>query len=55
MPDYKEMYLIMTRAAEKAQRILIEAQQKCEELYLEEADNGEEQALQRGYEVSFGK
>ncbi|MDD6409122.1 MAG: hypothetical protein PUF98_05095 [Oscillibacter sp.] len=34
MPDYKEMYLIMARAAEKAQRILIEAQQQCEELYL---------------------
>ena len=32
MTDYKELYLIMTRAAEKAQRILIEAQQQCEEL-----------------------
>ena len=32
--DYKEMYLIMMRASEKAIRILIEAQQKCEELYL---------------------
>ncbi len=31
---YKEMYLIMARAAEKAQRILIEAQRQCEELYL---------------------
>ena len=40
MPDYKEMYLIMVRAAEQAQNILIEAQQKCEELYLEAA--GEE-------------
>ena len=40
MTDYKEMYLIMARAAEKAQRILIEAQQQCEELYLscEEAE-----------------
>ena len=34
MPDYKEMYLIMARAAEKAERILIEAQRRCEELYL---------------------
>ena len=34
MPDYKEMYLIMARAAEKAERILIQAQRKCEELYL---------------------
>ena len=39
MPDYKEMYLIMARAAEKAERILIEAQQKCEELYLESGEN----------------
>ena len=31
MPDYKEMYLIMVRAAEQAQNILIAAQQKCEE------------------------
>lgn len=34
MPDYKEMYLIMARAAEKAERILIQAQRECEELYL---------------------
>ncbi len=38
MPDYKEMYLIMARAAEKAERILIEAQRKCEELYLSAGD-----------------
>lgn len=36
MADYKEMYLIMMRATEKAIRILIEAQQQCEELYLQE-------------------
>ena len=42
MPDYKEMYLTMMRASEKALRqmeeasqILIAAQQKCEELYLD--------------------
>lgn len=42
-PDYKAMYLVMCRAAEQALRILIEAQQQCEELYLSarEAD-GEE-------------
>lgn len=34
--DYKEMYLTMARAAEKAITILIEAQQKSEELYLSE-------------------
>ena len=34
MPDYQEMYLTVLRASEKAIRILIEAQQKCEELYM---------------------
>ena len=32
--DYKEMYLKMARASEKAIRLLIEAQRECEELYL---------------------
>ena len=32
--DYKEMYLKMVRAAEEAIRLLIKAQQECEELYL---------------------
>ena len=32
--NYKEMYLTMMRASEKAIRILIEAQQACEEMYL---------------------
>ena len=41
MPDYKEMYLKLMRATEQAIRILIEAQQECEELYL----NAEEPAL----------
>ena len=34
MPDYKEMYLKMVRASEKAIRILVEAQQECEEFYI---------------------
>ena len=34
MPDYKEMYLKMVRASERAINILIQAQQECEELYL---------------------
>ena len=37
---YKEMYIVMARAAEKAVRILIEAQQKCEELYIAEESGG---------------
>ena len=32
--DYAEMYQRMMRATEKALRILIEAQQECEELYV---------------------
>lgn len=34
MPNYEEMYLIMMRATEKAMKDLIEAQKKCEELYI---------------------
>lgn len=43
MPDYKEMYLTMVRASEKAVSVLIEAQRECEELYLSapEADGAE--------------
>ena len=37
---YKEMYLVMARAAEKAMRILIEAQQRCEDLYIAEESGG---------------
>ncbi|MBE6905761.1 MAG: hypothetical protein E7476_05790 [Ruminococcaceae bacterium] len=33
MPDYKEMYLKMFRASEKALNIIIYAQRECEELY----------------------
>lgn len=36
MPDYKEMYLTLMRETEKAIRILTEAQQACEELYLQD-------------------
>lgn len=34
MPDYKEMYLTMVRASEDAINTLIEAQRKCENMYL---------------------
>ena len=34
MPDYKEMYLKMFRAAEEAINILAAAQQDCEEMYI---------------------
>ena len=43
MPDYKEMYLTMLRASERARKLLEEAEneiikapQQCEERYMEE-------------------
>ncbi|MEG0780795.1 MAG: hypothetical protein RR426_09350 [Oscillospiraceae bacterium] len=35
MPDYKEMYLTLMRATEAATRLIIEAQQRCEALYID--------------------
>ena len=35
MPDWKEMYLTLMRGTEQAVCVLTEAQQKCEELYIE--------------------
>ena len=44
MPDYKEMYLTMVRASERARKLMeeaereiITAQQQCEEMYMEES------------------
>ena len=39
--EYKEMYLTMSREVEKAVRILIDAQQRCEEMYLQAEDEEE--------------
>lgn len=44
MPDHQEMYLHMVRETEKAIRILITAQQDCEEMYLD-APEGKPAAL----------
>lgn len=38
MPDYKSLYYSMFRACEQAISLLIEAQQQCEEQYLQETD-----------------
>ena len=38
IPDYKEIHFVLARAAAWAEHILIEAQQRCEDLFL---DNGE--------------
>lgn len=35
MPDWKEMYLTLFRETEKAINILIEAQRRCEEMYID--------------------
>ena len=39
MPDYKEMYSVMVRATEQAIRELVNAQRYCEELYLEQTED----------------
>ncbi len=36
--DYKEMYLKMMRASEQAIRILVKAQQECEEMYISQPE-----------------
>lgn len=36
--DYKEMYLQLMRASENAIRLLIEAQQLCEAMYVDAGD-----------------
>ena len=42
MQDYKEMYLTMVREVEKAVNILIAAQQKCEDIYVNGEDEKED-------------
>lgn len=34
MPDYKEMYIKLFQASERAINILTDAQRECEELYI---------------------
>lgn len=36
--EYKDLYLEMMRASEKAIRLLAEAQQKCEDRYLSSSE-----------------
>lgn len=42
MTDYEKMYHIMFNAAEDAINLLIEAQQKCEDIYVESCDCSDE-------------
>lgn len=39
MPDFEEMYLTMLRASEEALRIIIEAQKKCEDMYISQEES----------------
>ena len=39
MPDYKEMYLTLMRAVEGALNLLIDAQRKCEQMYIEDKES----------------
>lgn len=43
MIDYKELYLNMFRATEKAMRIIEEAQRECEMKYCDEQDAREKE------------
>ena len=38
MPDYKEMYLKLFRAAEEAINVLIAARRDCEEMYIRDQE-----------------
>ncbi len=42
MPDYRELYLTLMREVEKSIEILINAQRKCEDMYI----NSEEPIIQ---------
>ncbi len=38
MPDYQKMYVTLVHETEKAINILIDAQRKCEEMYIGEEE-----------------
>ena len=39
VPDFEEMYYTLMRASEEALRIMIEAQKKCEEMYVSQDES----------------
>lgn len=39
MPDFEEMYYTLMRASEEALRIIIEAQKKCEDMYISQEES----------------
>ena len=38
MPDFEEMYYTLMLASEEALRIIIEAQKKCEDMYISQEE-----------------
>lgn len=38
MPDFEEMYYTLMRASEETLRIMIEAQKKCEDMYISQEE-----------------
>lgn len=51
MPDYREMYYMLFRAAEQAIDVLVRAQRECEELYLRAPEPGIVELPPRGKET----
>lgn len=39
MPDFEEMYYTLMCASEEALRIIIEAQKKCEDMYISQEES----------------
>ena len=48
MPDYKAMYMKLFHATEEAIKLLINAQQECEELYIQTAEDEGAEAVDDG-------
>ena len=55
MEDYREMYYTMVRASENAINILVDAQRKCEEMYLSAAEGEIPQAAEPAEDVQYEK
>ncbi len=51
LPDYREMYYKLFRAAEQAIDVLVRAQRECEELYLRAPEPGIVELPPRGKET----
>ena len=55
MPDYKQMYLTLLDATEKAINELISAQRACEELYILSTEEEEKAEKEKIYELFSGQ